>query len=94
MDTNCAKSYFISVIYARKDSDLESLSTIDFRYTFRKILLNVLQIIVSIKDPQLGDRVAYPSFITLRTVKSFAMIISVIQSAIANDFTVSFNFHP
>ena len=36
----------------------------------------------------------YPSFITLRTVKSFAIIISVIQKAIANDFTVSFNFQP
>ena len=36
----------------------------------------------------------YPSFVTLRTVKSFAIIISVIQKAIANDFTVSFNFQP
>jgi integrase len=36
----------------------------------------------------------YPSFITLRTVKSFAITISFIQRAIANDFTVSFNFQP
>ena len=59
MDTSCAKSYFISVTCAGKDSGLESLSTIGSRYAFRKILLNVLQIIVSIKDPQLGDRVTY-----------------------------------
>jgi hypothetical protein len=41
-----------------------------------------------------GTDNVYPSFITLRTVKSFAITISVIQKAIANDFTVSFNFQP
>ena len=40
------------------------------------------------------DALLYPSFITLRTVKSFAIIISVIQKAIANDFTVRLNFQP
>jgi hypothetical protein len=36
----------------RKDSGLESLSAIDSRYAFRGILLNILQIIFSITEPQ------------------------------------------
>ena len=35
-----------------KDSGLESLSTIDSRYAFGAILLNILQIIFSITEPQ------------------------------------------
>jgi hypothetical protein len=35
-----------------KDSGLESLSAIDSRYAFRGILLNILQIIFSITEPQ------------------------------------------
>ena len=45
-------SKWSNLIKSGKDSGLKSLSAIDSRYAFGAILLNALQIILSITEPQ------------------------------------------